>query len=161
MPPKAIELYEDLVMLPCTSEPLRAGAARAISEAKKLTWKRWQASRFITYDFAFTGRSRMNQALPIRTEPRMWCSPPSTPTYQDLCGTRAGIGIVAMMAYDPKRDTHLRAMDAATCSNPVHPHRHPQEQLPARLYLRIHRDVRASPHPQSGGRRDAWQRLPE
>ncbi|MGH8731693.1 MAG: transcriptional regulator, partial [Burkholderiales bacterium] len=24
-----------------------------------------------------------------------------------------GIGIVAMMAYDPKRDTHLRAMDAS------------------------------------------------
>ena len=29
-----------------------------------------------------------------------------------------GIGIVAMMAYDPKRDTHLRAIDASHLFEP-------------------------------------------
>src|SRR5258708_19975449 len=62
---EAIELYEDLVMLPCYkwNRCVLVQPGHPLLKAKKLTVEAIAAFPIITYDFAFTGRSKINQAF--------------------------------------------------------------------------------------------------
>jgi len=62
---EAIELYEDLVMLPCYkwNRCVLVQPGHPLLKARKLTIEAISAFPIITYDFAFTGRSKINQAF--------------------------------------------------------------------------------------------------
>jgi LysR family cys regulon transcriptional activator len=118
---EAIELYEDLVMLPCYqwNRCVLVPPGHPLLKAKKLTLEAMARFPIITYDFAFTGRSRINQAFAAKG---LTTNVVLTAIDADVIKTYVelglGIGIVAMMAYDPKRDTHLRAIDASHLFEP-------------------------------------------
>ncbi|MGH8694210.1 MAG: HTH-type transcriptional regulator CysB, partial [Burkholderiales bacterium] len=113
---EAIELYEDLVMLPCYewNRCVLVPPGHPLLKAKKLTLEAIVSFPIITYDFAFTGRSRINQAFAEKSlTPNVVLTAIDADVIKTYVELGLGIGIVAMMAYDPKRDTHLRAMDAS------------------------------------------------
>jgi len=118
---EAIELYEDLVMLPCYewNRCVLVPPGHPLLKAKKLTLEAMAGFPIITYDFAFTGRSKMNQAFADKgLTPNVVLTAIDADVIKTYVELGLGIGIVAMMAYDPKRDTHLRAMDASHLFEP-------------------------------------------
>ena len=118
---EAIELYEDLVMLPCYewNRCVLVPPGHPLLKAKKLTLEAMASFPIITYDFAFTGRSKMNQAFADRSlTPNVVLTAIDADVIKTYVELGLGIGIVAMMAYDPKRDTHLRALDASHLFEP-------------------------------------------
>ena len=118
---EAIESYKDLVMLPCYkwNRCILVQPGHALLKLKKLTIEAIAAFPIITYDFAFTGRSKINQAF---TEKGLTPNVVLTAIDADVIKTYVelglGVGIVAMMAYDPKRDNHVRAIDASHLFEP-------------------------------------------
>jgi LysR family cys regulon transcriptional activator len=67
----------------------------------------------ITYDFAFTGRSKINQAFEARgLAPNVVLTALDADVIKTYVELGLGIGIVAQMAFDPNRDKHLRSIDA-------------------------------------------------
>jgi LysR family cys regulon transcriptional activator len=118
---EAIELYEDLVMLPCYqwNRCVLVPPGHPLLKAKKLTLEAIVSFPIITYDFAFTGRSRINQAFADKSlTPNVVLTAIDADVIKTYVELGLGIGIVAMMAYDPRRDTHLRAMDASHLFEP-------------------------------------------
>jgi len=118
---EAIELYEDLVMLPCYewNRCVLVPPGHPLLKAKKLTLEAMASFPIITYDFAFTGRSKMNQAFADKgLTPNVVLTAIDADVIKTYVELDLGIGIVAMMAYDPKRDTHLRALDASHLFEP-------------------------------------------
>ena len=118
---EAIELYEDLIMLPCYewNRCVLVPPGHPLLKAKKLTLQAMAGFPIITYDFAFTGRSKMNQAFADKgLTPNVVLTAIDADVIKTYVELGLGIGIVAMMAYDPKRDTHLRAMDASHLFEP-------------------------------------------
>jgi len=118
---EAIELYEDLVMLPCYewNRCVLVPPGHPLLKAKKLTLQAMAGFPIITYDFAFTGRSKMNQAFADQgLTPNVVLTAIDADVIKTYVELGLGIGIVAMMAFDPKRDTHLRAMDASHLFEP-------------------------------------------
>ncbi|HEV8644294.1 MAG TPA: HTH-type transcriptional regulator CysB [Burkholderiales bacterium] len=118
---EAIELYEDLVMLPCYewNRCVLVPPGHPLLKVKKLTLEAMASFPIITYDFAFTGRSRINQAFADKSlTPNVVLTAIDADVIKTYVELGLGIGIVAMMAYDPKRDTHLRAMDASHLFEP-------------------------------------------
>jgi LysR family cys regulon transcriptional activator len=118
---EAIELYEDLVMLPCYewNRCVLVPPGHPLLKAKRLTLEAMASFPIITYDFAFTGRSRMNQAFADKgLTPNVVLTAIDADVIKTYVELGLGIGIVAMMAYDPKRDTHIRAMDASHLFEP-------------------------------------------
>ena len=118
---EAIEFYEDLIMLPCYewNRCVLVPPGHPLLKAKKLTLQAMAAFPIITYDFAFTGRSKMNQAFADKgLTPNVVLTAIDADVIKTYVELGLGIGIVAMMAYDPKRDTHLRAMDASHLFEP-------------------------------------------
>jgi LysR family cys regulon transcriptional activator len=118
---EAIDLYEDLVMLPCYewNRCVLVTPGHPLLKAKKLTLEAIASFPIITYDFAFTGRSRINQAFADKgLTPNVVLTAIDADVIKTYVELGLGIGIVAMMAYDPKRDTHLRAIDASHLFEP-------------------------------------------
>ena len=68
----------------------------------------------VTYDFAFANRSMVNRAFEqrgLKLEVVLTASDADViKTYVEL---GLGVGIMAKMAFDPRRDRHLRAIDAS------------------------------------------------
>lgn len=118
---EAIEHYEDLVMLPVYewNRCVLVQPGHPLLKQKKLTLDAIAAFPIITYDFAFTGRSRINQAFTDKgLKPNVVLTAIDADVIKTYVELGMGIGIVAMMAYDPKRDSHLRAIDASHLFEP-------------------------------------------
>jgi LysR family transcriptional regulator, cys regulon transcriptional activator len=118
---EAIEHYEDLVMLPVYewNRCVLVQPGHPLLKLKKLTLDAMAAFPIITYDFAFTGRSRINQAFTDKgLKPNVVLTAIDADVIKTYVELGMGIGIVAMMAYDPKRDSHLRAIDASHLFEP-------------------------------------------
>lgn len=68
----------------------------------------------ITYDFAFTGRSKTNQAFESSgLTPNVVLTAIDSDVIKTYVELGLGIGILAKMAFDPKRDKHLESIDAS------------------------------------------------
>ncbi|MEO8166347.1 MAG: LysR substrate-binding domain-containing protein, partial [Betaproteobacteria bacterium] len=118
---EAIELYEDLVMLPCYkwNRCVLVQPNHPLLKVKKLSVEAIAAYPIITYDFAFTGRSKINQAFADKgLAPNVVLTAIDADVIKTYVELGMGVGIVAMMAYDPKRDTHVRAIDASHLFEP-------------------------------------------
>jgi LysR family cys regulon transcriptional activator len=113
---EAIGTYEELVMLPCYAwnRCVIAPPDHPILRQKPVTIEAIAKYPIITYDFAFTGRSQINHAFETRgLKPNVVLTAIDSDVIKTYVALGLGIGILAQMAYDPERDTNLRALDAS------------------------------------------------
>ncbi len=118
---EALELYDQLVMLPCYewNRCVVVPPKHPLLSVKRLTLEALAKHPVITYDFAFTGRSTMQRAFEARG---LTADIVLTAIDADVIKTYVelglGVGIIAQMAFDPKRDSHLRSIDASHLFEP-------------------------------------------
>lgn len=113
---EAIELFEDLVMLPCYqwNRCVVASPDHSILSVTPLTLEAIAQYPIVTYDFAFAGRSKINQAFAAKDlKPNVVLTAIDSDVIKTYVELGLGIGLLAKMAYDPQRDTGLRAVDAS------------------------------------------------
>jgi LysR family cys regulon transcriptional activator len=118
---ESLTLYDELVTLPCYEwnhcviTPLR----HPLLEEKKLTLAKIAQYPIITYDFAFSGRGKINAAFDAANiRPNTILTAIDSDVIKTYVELGLGIGILAKMAYIPERDKHLRMMDAAHLFKP-------------------------------------------
>jgi LysR family cys regulon transcriptional activator len=118
---EAIELFADLVMLPCYkwNRCIVVPPRHPLLKLEKLTLEALAQYPIITYDFAFTGRSKINQAFDAKKlTPNVVLTAIDADVIKTYVELGLGIGILAQMAFDPKRDQHLRSIDASHLFEP-------------------------------------------
>ena len=112
---EALDQYPQLVMLPCyqwghcvvapDGHPILAEPSLSLASLA-----RWP---LITYDPAFSGRSRINKAFErAQLTPNVVLAAIDADVIKTYVNLGLGLGIIARMAYDPARDTGLQAIDA-------------------------------------------------
>jgi LysR family cys regulon transcriptional activator len=111
-----ISLYPELVSLPvyqwnrCVVVPPK----HALLRKTPLTLEALAQYPIVTYDFAFANRSLVQKAFESRgLQPHVVLSAQDSDVIKTYVELGLGIGILAKMAFNPKRDSHLRAIDAA------------------------------------------------
>jgi DNA-binding transcriptional LysR family regulator len=112
---EALDHYSDLIALPgytwhhCVIVP----RGHALTKVKRLTLEELAAYPLITYSPEFTGRSHLDEAF---TAKGLKMDVVLTALDADVIKTYTelglGVGIVAAVALDAKRDAHLHAIDA-------------------------------------------------
>ncbi|MBK6286222.1 MAG: HTH-type transcriptional regulator CysB [Gammaproteobacteria bacterium] len=118
---EALELFSDLVMMPCyewnrcvivpRGHPLAALGTLSIEEVAKYP--------LVTYVFGFTGRSRLDEAFHSRgLTPRVVFTATDADVIKTYVRLGLGIGIIAHMAVDETLDRDLVALDASKLFRP-------------------------------------------
>ena len=118
---EAIERFEELVMLPCYqwNRCVVVPPGHPLTRERPLTLEAIARHPIITYDFAFTGRSKINQAFEARgLEPNVVLTAIDSDVIKTYVELGLGVGILAKMAYDPQRDAPLVALDASHLFEP-------------------------------------------
>jgi LysR family cys regulon transcriptional activator len=118
---EAIALYDELVMLPCYqwNRCVVCPPRHPLLRVKPLTLQAVAQYPIITYDFAFTGRSTMQKAFESHgLTPNVVLTAIDADVIKTYVELGLGVGILAMMAFDPKRDRGLRALDASHLFEP-------------------------------------------
>lgn len=113
---EAIHLYDELIMLPCYewNRCVVAPPGHPILDVQPLTLEAIAAHPIVTYDFAFAGRSVVNDAFAERhLKPQVVLTAIDSDVIKTYVELGLGIGLLAAMAFDPVRDSGLRAVDAA------------------------------------------------
>lgn len=110
-----LDQYPQLVMLPCyqwahcvvvpDGHPLLSESSLTLANLA-----RWP---LITYDPAFSGRSRINKAFErAQLSPKVVLTAIDADVIKTYVSLGLGLGIIARMAYDPVRDTGLKVLEA-------------------------------------------------
>ena len=118
---EAIAEYDELAMLPCYewNRSVIAPPRHPLLRERRLTLEKIARSPIVTYDFAFAGRSQMNQAFAARgLTPDVVLTAIDADVIKTYVELGLGIGIIASMAFDPKRDRNLRAIDVGNLFEP-------------------------------------------
>ena len=118
---EAIEQFQELILLPCYqwNRCVVVPPKHPLLKLKKLTLKAINQYPIITYDFAFTGRSKINQAFASQgLEPNVVLTAIDSDVIKTYVELGLGVGILANMAFDPKRDKNLRSIDASHLFEP-------------------------------------------
>ena len=113
---EAISLEKDLALLPCYqwNRCILTPPKHPLLRSKRISLEEISEFPIITYDFAFTGRSKINQAFEEKgLKPDVILTAIDADVIKTYVELELGIGIVAMMAYDPARDKKIRALDAS------------------------------------------------
>jgi len=118
---ESIALYDELVTLPCYEwhHCVVVPPKHPLLNEKRLTLKKLAQFPLITYDFAFTGRNKINQAFSeAGIEPNIALTAIDADVIKTYVELGLGVGIVAQMAFIPDRDRHLRMIDAGHLFQP-------------------------------------------
>ncbi len=113
---EAMEYFEDLVMMPCYhwNRAIVTPCDHPLREEDPLTLEAIVEYPILTYVFGFTGRSKLDMAFNSKG---LKTNVVFTATDADVIKTYVelglGVGIIAKMAYDPRIDTDLCALDAS------------------------------------------------
>ena len=113
---EAIELFKELVMLPCYqwNRCVITPPDHTLLKERLLTLENLAKYPIITYDFAFAGRSKINRAFTTRgLTPNVVLTAIDSDVIKTYVELGLGVGILAKMAFDPERDKNLRAIDAS------------------------------------------------
>ena len=113
---EAIAEYPDLVSMPvyqwnrCVVVPPK----HPLLKATPLTLEKLAQYPIVTYDFAFANRSLVEKAFETRgLQPNVVLTALDSDVIKTYVELGLGIGILAKMAFDPKRDSNLRSLDAS------------------------------------------------
>jgi LysR family cys regulon transcriptional activator len=111
-----ISQYPDLVSLPvyqwnrCVVVPPK----HPLLKETPLTLEKLAEHPIVTYDFAFANRSLVQKAFEARgLKPHVVLSAQDSDVIKTYVELGLGVGILAKMAFDAKRDVMLRAIDAS------------------------------------------------
>lgn len=118
---ESLALYDALITLPCYEwhHCVVVPPEHPLLLEKRLTLKRLAQFPLITYDFAFTGRNKINQAFSAAgIEPNIALTAIDADVIKTYVELGLGVGIVAQMAFIPERDLHLRMIDAGHLFQP-------------------------------------------
>lgn len=118
---EAIHLFEGLVMLPCYqwNRCVIAPPGHPILNETPLTLEAIARYPIVTYDFAFAGRSKINQAFEERgLKPNVVLTAIDSDVIKTYVELGLGVGLLAAMAFNPEKDTGLRALDAGHLFEP-------------------------------------------
>jgi DNA-binding transcriptional LysR family regulator len=113
---EALDHYPKLLALPgfqwthCVVVP----AKHPLAKSSRVTLEDIARYPLITYDPAFAGRTHIDEAFAARgLHPDIVLSAIDADVIKTYVELDMGVGIVAAMAFDPKRDRGLRALDAS------------------------------------------------
>lgn len=112
---EALELFEDLVMLPCYhwNRIVLVKPDHPLAQVSTLTLQDLAAQPLITYTFGFTGRSKLDQAFAAHgLRPDVVLTAVDADVIKTYVRLGLGAGIVADLAYDPAGDSDLVALRA-------------------------------------------------
>jgi LysR family transcriptional regulator, cys regulon transcriptional activator len=113
---ESIADYPDLVSLPCYqwNRCVVVPPAHPLLGVKPLTLEAIARYPVVTYDFAFAGRSQINRAFEKRgLKPNVVLTALDSDVIKTYVELGLGIGIMAAMGFDAKRDRGLHALDAS------------------------------------------------
>jgi len=113
---EAIALYPELVSLPCYqwNRCVVVPPGHPLLEETPLTLEALARYPIITYDFAFANRTLVEKAFASRgLKPNVVLTALDADVIKTYVELGNGIGVMAKMAFDPKRDHALRAIDAS------------------------------------------------
>lgn len=112
---EALDQVGELIALPCTQwrHTVVVPKAHPLS-AQKLTLQTLAEWPLVTYDPAYAGRSRIDEAFHRHgLSPRIALEAADADIIKTYVGLGLGVGIIAGPAFDPNRDLDLDALDAA------------------------------------------------
>ncbi len=118
---ESLALYDELVTLPCYewNHCVIVPPKHPLLAEKKLTLEKIAQYPIITYDFAFSGRGKINAAFEARKlAPNIVLTAIDADVIKTYVELGLGIGILARMAFIPERDKHVRMIDAAHLFQP-------------------------------------------
>ena len=113
---EALELFDDLVMLPCFrwNRSIVVPRDHALAKVDKLSLEDIAAHPIVTYVFGFTGRSQLDDAFKEHgLDARVVFTAVDADVIKTYVRLGLGIGILATLAYDPEVDSDLVALDAS------------------------------------------------
>jgi len=108
--------HPGLVALPCYqwNRCVVVPPKHPLLKAQPLTLEEIAKYPIVTYDFAFANRSLVNRAFEARgLAPEVVLTAFDADVIKTYVELGLGVGILGTMAFDPRRDRHLRAIDAA------------------------------------------------
>ena len=112
---ESLSLYDDLVTLPCYEwhHCVVVPPKHPLLEEKKLTLAKIAQYPIVTYDFAFSGRGKINEAFEkAGITPDIALTAIDADVIKTYVELGLGIGILAEIAFIPERDRHLRMISA-------------------------------------------------
>ena len=113
---EALDQYPQLVTLPVRqwSHCVIAPEGHPILQSQPLSLNELAKWPLITYDTAFTGRSRINRAFErIGALPNVALTALDADVIKTYVSLGLGLGIISALAFDAQRDSGLAALDAA------------------------------------------------
>jgi LysR family cys regulon transcriptional activator len=111
-----ISLYPELVSLPCYqwNRCVVVPSRHPLAKAKPLTLEAVAQYPIVTYDFAFANRSLVEKAFEQRgLKPKVVLTALDADVIKTYVELGLGVGIMASMAFNAKRDQGLKALDAS------------------------------------------------
>ncbi|MHB1512879.1 MAG: CysB family HTH-type transcriptional regulator [Acidiferrobacter sp.] len=111
---EALTLYDDLVTLPCYewNHCVICPPRHPLLKARHISLEILARYPIVTYDIAFSGRAKISEAFEQEgLEPNVVLTAIDADVIKTYVELGLGIGIVAHMAFDPKRDRNLRAIN--------------------------------------------------
>ena len=118
---EALELFEDLVMMPCYrwNRSIIVPRGHPLRDARPLTLEAVAQYPLVTYVFGFTGRSKLDRAFAAAgLKPEVVFTATDSEVIKTYVGLGLGVGIMATMAFEPQRDAGLEALDASHLFEP-------------------------------------------
>lgn len=113
---EALELFSDLVMMPCYrwNRCVLVPRNHPLAQVSKLTIEDVAEHPIVTYVFGFTGRSKLDEAFIEKgLIPKVVFTAADADVIKTYVRLGLGIGIVAGMAYDKETDSDLVSLDAS------------------------------------------------
>jgi len=118
---EALDLFSDLVMMPCYSwnRAVLVPRDHELAQISRLSLEDLSRYPLVTYTFGFTGRSKLDEAFSAKgLSPRVVFTAADADVIKTYVRMGMGVGIVASMAHDPVRDDDLVALDASHLFEP-------------------------------------------
>jgi LysR family cys regulon transcriptional activator len=113
---EALSHFSDLIMMPCYrwNRSVVVPKDHPLAQVSVLTLEDIAKYSLVTYVFGFTGRSKLDDAFKQKgLDPKVVFTAVDSDVIKAYVRLNLGVGIIASMAFDPKVDTDLVALDAS------------------------------------------------
>ncbi|NNM79923.1 MAG: HTH-type transcriptional regulator CysB [Gallionella sp.] len=119
---ESIMRFDGLVSLPCFDwhHCVVVPPKHPLLAVKRLTLARLAEHPIVTYDYAFSGRSKIDEAFAnAGLTPNIALTAIDADVIKTYVELGLGVGILAELAFIPERDRHLRKIEAAQLFQPT------------------------------------------